>query len=67
MIALKQVAYAHFEAFKQRRIYGCNTGHRPFYEETPYHPERLLQDIITIIHPQISNNDHTRYFSKLKE
>lgn len=59
--------YAHFEAFKQRRIYGCNTGHRPFYEETPYHPERLLQDIITIIHPQISNNSHTRYFSKLKE
>lgn len=59
--------YAHFKAFKTRHIYGCNTNRVPFYEETPYHPERILKDLIKIMHPGLLPADSTRYFTNLAE
>lgn len=38
--------YARFKAFRERRIYGCNTHRIPFYEESPFHPEVLLKDMV---------------------
>ena len=38
--------YARFKAFQDRKVYGCNTNHVPFYEESPFHPELLLKDLI---------------------
>ena len=32
--------YENFDAFKNRRIYSCNTGLVPYYEEFPLHPDR---------------------------
>lgn len=41
-------AARHFEAWKERRVWACNTMKTPFYEEEPFHPERLLADLIAI-------------------
>ena len=38
--------YENFDAFKKKRIYTCNTGAVPYYEEFPIHPEYLLKDLI---------------------
>lgn len=46
-------AYKEFSAFKERRAYGCNTATSTFYEDTPFHPDFLLRDFITIIHPEL--------------
>ena len=43
--------YENFDAFKKKRIYTCNTGAVPYYEEFPIHPEYLLKDLIWIFHP----------------
>ena len=59
--------YSHFDAFKNRRIFGCNTNRVPFYEETPYHPERILKDLIKILHPKLLEGYSTQYFTNLAE
>ena len=46
--------FAHFRAFQTGRIYGCNQSTSRFYEETPYHPDRLLADLIRIFHPELA-------------
>lgn len=59
--------YAQFEAFRRRHIYGCNTARVSFYEETPFHPDYLLSDLIQILHPELGGLGGLRYFCKLKE
>ncbi|MCD8292365.1 MAG: ABC transporter substrate-binding protein [Prevotellaceae bacterium] len=59
--------YTAFNAFKQRRVYGCNTDSSPYYEETPFHPDYLLQDLIYILHPETQGAGKLRYYSPLKE
>ena len=57
--------YELFKAYRQGEVYGCNSAELVFYEETPFHPERLLRDYIRIFHPELLSNDTLRYFHKL--
>ena len=59
--------YAGFKAFRQRNIYGCNTARVNYYEETPFHPDYLLSDLIQILHPELGGLGGLRYFCKLKD
>lgn len=61
------VPYARFKAFQDRKVYGCNTNHVPFYEESPFHPELLLKDLIKIFHPELLPDYDLKYFSNLAE
>ncbi len=40
--------YAAFAAWKNRKVFVCNTLTTPFYETVPFHPELLLQDFADI-------------------
>lgn len=53
--------HAVFRPWKERRIYACNTLLTPFYEETPFHPERLLRDMVKIAHPMLFKTAVTYY------
>lgn len=59
--------YARFKAFQDRKVYGCNTNHVPFYEESPFHPELLMKDLIKIFHPELLPDYDLKYFSNLAE
>lgn len=59
--------YAGFRAFKERNIYGCNTGKVSFYEDSPFHPDRLLKDLIKIFHPSLLEGYELNYFTKLAD
>lgn len=59
--------YARFKAFQDRKVYGCNTNHVPFYEESLFHPELLLKDLIKIFHPELLPDYDLKYFSNLAE
>lgn len=59
--------YARFKAFQDRKVYGCNTNHVSFYEESPFHPELLLKDLIKIFHPELLPDYDLKYFSNLAE
>lgn len=57
---------AELKAYKEHRVYGCNTAHKPFYEETPFHPDRLLRDYIQICHPEMELGG-LKYFERIEE
>ena len=59
--------YAGFRAFKEHNIYGCNTGKVAFYEDSPFHPDWLLKDLIKIFHPTLLEGYELKYFTKLAE
>ena len=54
--------FAHFRSYRSGRVYGCNQETSRFYEETPYHPDRLLRNIIQIIHPELGITAEKSYF-----
>lgn len=60
--------YRRFEAFGRGQVYGCNTASELFYEEIPFHPHWLLQDLIGLLHPMADETGEPRkhYFKKLK-
>ncbi len=57
--------YTLFSAYQNGNVYGCNSAELIFYEETPFHPERLLRDYIKILHPALLPSDTLHYFHKL--
>lgn len=66
-IATDYSNYSKMAAFKNRNIYACNTIKVPFYEETPFHPNRLLKDYVKIFHPELLPDYKLRYFSKIEK
>ena len=65
-LSAEYTPYARFDAFAHRRIYGCNTHNSHYYEEVPLHPDRLLAELIAIIHPELLPDHRFRYFSPLR-
>lgn len=57
--------YAGFLAFRTGKVFACNTGKVPFYEETPFRPDWLLKDLILVFHPECLPGETTRYFKQL--
>ena len=57
--------YNQFKAFREHQVYGCNVELSPFYEETPFHPDWLLNDFIRILHPEQDHLAPLRYYKKL--
>lgn len=58
--------YRRISAWKDRRIFACNTLRIPYYEEIPFHPERLLKDFIHIFHPELLPDYLPRYYFPLE-
>ena len=58
--------YSQLKAFRQHEVYGCNVEQSHFYEDTPFHPDRLLCDFLQILHPDIIGLPPLRYYKKLK-
>lgn len=63
-IAADYGMFSHIKAFKEGNVYGCSTERTTFYESTPFHPDRLLEDFIAMTHPQTKRQ--TTYFKKVK-
>lgn len=53
----------HFKAFKDGRVYVCNTSVSPLFDEFPFHPELLLREYIKMFHPASLPDYTLRYFS----
>jgi len=66
-IAAEYANYANIKAFKQHNIYACNTAYVPYYEETPFHPERLLKDYIKIFHPSLLKGYSLRFYKRTQQ
>ncbi len=58
--------YANFDAFRNRAVYGCNTAHKQYYEETPMAPHLVLKEYIYIFHPELLPDFTPYYFAPLE-
>ena len=63
--AMESVTNNQFKAFREKNVYGCNVELSPFYEETPFRPDWLLNDFIRILHPELEGLAPLRYYKKL--
>lgn len=57
--------YQRFRPWQTRSVYACNTLLTPFYEETPFHPERLLRELAAIFHPDVASPYPNRYYQRV--
>ena len=48
-------------------IWWCDTSTTLLYEETPFHPERLLENLISILHPELGIHSEHQYFQQIKD
>ena len=58
--------YSRFDAFRQHNVWGCNVETSYFYERSPFHPDRLLSDVIQICHPELHLQEPMHYYEKLQ-
>ncbi len=68
LTTLKQMAqdntlYTHFRAYKTGKVYVCNATATRFFEQTPFHPERLLASMIALLHPETGLQPEVQYYS----
>ena len=59
--------YTRFKAYQLKKVYGCNTAYRRYYEDFPFHPDLVLKDLIRIFHPSLLPDYELKYFSNLAE
>ena len=54
-----------FKAFKDNCVWGCNTNETTYYEESPFHPENVLEDLYHILH-STNPRDSLNFFNRLQ-
>lgn len=57
--------YQHFKAWKNQRVFHCNTLFQPFFEEVPFHPDLLLENLIHLFHPELLPETNHSYYTPL--
>lgn len=57
----------NFDAYKNGGIYGVDTSTSTFFEDYPFHPERLLKDYIIIFAPDSLPGEKTYYYKPAKQ
>jgi iron complex transport system substrate-binding protein len=62
-IAKNQQFNTKIKAYSHNGIYNANTMEVNLYEETPFHPDRLLADYVAIFH---HTGDSLRYYAPVK-
>lgn len=48
---------SRFRAYREGNVFSCNTRYVDFYGETPFHPDRVLRDMIICMHPHLLGED----------
>lgn len=64
-LALSDPFYAALPPLHSGDVYGCNTLRSPFFEDTPFHPDRLLRDLLIIAHPELTPGGKPTYYHRL--
>ena len=59
--------YANFRPWKERRVFACNTITSTYYDDITLHPDRVLEDLIAIYHPERLPDHQQRYYFPLDE
>ncbi|MEG2282256.1 MAG: ABC transporter substrate-binding protein [Rikenellaceae bacterium] len=67
MLKAEYPQYASFAAFKNKRIFACNTAKVDYYGTISLQPEMELRDIVKILHPSLFVDVPMVYYKNLSE
>lgn len=67
MLAAEYPQYASFSAFKNKRIFACNTALVDYYGTVPLQPDAELRDLAKILHPSLYKESPMIYYKNLSE
>lgn len=67
MLASEYPQYASFAAFKNKKIYACNTARVNYYGTVPLQPDSELRDLAKILHPSLYVDYPMTYYKNLSE
>lgn len=59
--------YRLLRPYRERMAFACNVSRRRFYEETPFRPDLLLEELVMLLHPEFAGEYEFRYYEKLQE
>ena len=59
--------YSHFRAWRERRVFACNTLTTAYYDDITLHPDWVLADLISLYHPDLLPGHVQRYYFPLDE
>ncbi len=65
-LAAEDPMYRRFGAFRQGNVWACNTLAAPYFEEAPFRPDYLLEDVLHILSDRQDTAYRFRYFERLK-
>lgn len=54
--------YSNFAAFKNHKIYTCNTLVTAYYDDITIHPDQILADLMYIYHPDLLPGHQPKYY-----
>lgn len=67
-LASENPIYSKFKAWKTGNVYGCDTDLSSLFDDSAFHPDRVLSDMMTLIHPEIGENkNYHHYYKKLEK
>lgn len=66
-LAADNGAYSRFKAFKEGNVFGCNSITSNVFEDGAFHPQYILADLISIIHPESGVKPVKRYYFRLSD
>ena len=55
-----------FEAFKQKKVWACDTEKSHFFVRVPFHPDLLLSEFAAVLHPELFPDVKTEFYYNLK-
>lgn len=59
--------YSHIKAFTTGNVYGSNTAYSGIFDDGAFHPQLILAEMASILHPEIKDIAYTgRYYSKMR-
>ena len=67
LLAGEYAPYANFRAWKEHRIYTCSTLSTTYYDDITIHPDRVLEDLVAIYHPDLLPGHVQRYYFPMNE
>ena len=67
LLAREYEPYANFRPWKEHRIFACNTITSTYYDDITLHPDRVLEDLIAIYHPDLLPGHVQRYYFPLDD
>ena len=58
--------YSHFRPLKEGSVYACNTRMKRIFEDSAFHPETLLKELVALFHPDIFPDYELKYYERMR-